>query len=473
LSDDTRDTDADLALEERLRRDLGRLAERAQPSPDALDRILHRPRRHRAHTGFIVTGLAAVAAAVLVTALPHTFSRDRQTVHVDGTAAAAIERPAGRAVFVSDSRLFVLGPSSSDPVPLDVTGPAGNPTWSRDTNWIAYRQIARPDHPESIHIVRPDGTGDRTVFTGAAHAFSWSPVDDLLAIAPDWKSGAGLLIAFPNGVSRNLLPRARVVSYTWARSGGALAASLDGQVLRVDLAGTRSLLWRSPEGQQVMLGGWWPRDRGVLFWMLPPGDDISRVDGVPLLALSLGGPAPAQPKPLVTTLRYHRWLAWSPNGEQLLTVAGDGHEPWSNKQLALCQPAAGTCVELPQPANTVSLDPAWSPDGSRIAFVRAAAKGTDDAGRTFAHWFDTRQLWVANADGTDARQVAVAAPGVVQPSWSADGDTIRYSTSTDVRQVSLFGGDQRLTGALVGGQGDAGPDAYGKGRWLGIAIWAP
>lgn len=56
--------------------------------------------------------------------------------------------------------------------------------------------------------------------------------------------------------------------------------------------------------------------------------------------------------------------------------------------------------------------PAWSPDGSKIAFAsNRAGLGT--------------QVWVMNADGTSATQITAA--GGFQPSWSPDGRTIAFS----------------------------------------------
>ncbi|HKP90539.1 MAG TPA: hypothetical protein VJT75_11280 [Thermoleophilaceae bacterium] len=62
--------------------------------------------------------------------------------------------------------------------------------------------------------------------------------------------------------------------------------------------------------------------------------------------------------------------------------------------------------------------PAWSPDGTRIAFLEPADAV---AGRTVLH--------VMNADGTGARLVPLARPSPVceSLSWSADGGWIAYS----------------------------------------------
>lgn len=52
-------------------------------------------------------------------------------------------------------------------------------------------------------------------------------------------------------------------------------------------------------------------------------------------------------------------------------VAGGGREVWTGKDLIITDPGAGSTKELPNPDGCVALDPSFSPDGNRIAFVAA------------------------------------------------------------------------------------------------------
>ena len=63
-----------------------------------------------------------------------------------------------------------------------------------------------------------------------------------------------------------------------------------------------------------------------------------------------------------------------------------------------------------------SANPAYSPDGSKIAFVST-----------------NNQVFVMNADGSGRRQVTTSATAKTDPTWSADGTRIAYvSNSFDV-----------------------------------------
>jgi WD40 repeat protein len=59
--------------------------------------------------------------------------------------------------------------------------------------------------------------------------------------------------------------------------------------------------------------------------------------------------------------------------------------------------------------------PSWSPDGTRLAYSRAASDGTED-------------IWVMKADGTSATQVTHERDGALalSPSWSPDGTHIVF-----------------------------------------------
>ena len=67
--------------------------------------------------------------------------------------------------------------------------------------------------------------------------------------------------------------------------------------------------------------------------------------------------------------------------------------------------------------SAVDSDPAWSPDGGRIAFVSTRSGNAD--------------LWVMNVDGTGLTQVTDNEGSVRFPQWSPDGSMIAYSASVD------------------------------------------
>jgi TolB protein len=83
-------------------------------------------------------------------------------------------------------------------------------------------------------------------------------------------------------------------------------------------------------------------------------------------------------------------------------------------------------------------DPAWSPDGAKIAFSRSD-------GRRY-------QIWIMNADGADPVQITKGDSSASDAAWSPDGSRIAFTRcsggSCDVYVMSPDGtGEERLTHA--------------------------
>ena len=115
--------------------------------------------------------------------------------------------------------------------------------------------------------------------------------------------------------------------------------------------------------------------------------------------------------------------AWSPDGKRLAVVVLD--------RIWTMQPDGREGTELTRTL-AVEREPAWSPDGKRIAFAADRGKGFD--------------LYVVNAPGGQPRQ---AAPGVPEPvavlegderwpSWTPEGRLVFAHRASDTTQWDLF-----------------------------------
>ena len=201
-----------------------------------------------------------------------------------------------------------------------------------------------------------------------------------------------------------------------------------------------------------------------------------------------------EPVRLTADNRKLNGLAWSPDGSRLLftsTRSGmyalwsadadggdlrrlmlgneDVHQPtttagvdaiafeqWNHRsrlrQIDLARPEAA-----PSPAQSTRWDsqPAWSPDGARLAFT---------SNRGGPHG-----IWVSRSDGSEAVQVASFGGAFIDnPAWSPDGTRIAFDGSPDGR-VAIYvvspegGAPQRV----VDGPGDARNPSWSRdGAWL-------
>ena len=85
-------------------------------------------------------------------------------------------------------------------------------------------------------------------------------------------------------------------------------------------------------------------------------------------------------------------------------------------------------------------DPAWSPDGSEIAFT------SNRDGRT--------HVFVMNADGTGTRRVTKTQHSDEHPTWSPDGRWIVFAREGAIYRVRESGGAARRVGSGFGAAAD-------------------
>nr|WP_315490222.1 winged helix-turn-helix domain-containing protein [uncultured Rhodoferax sp.] len=174
----------------------------------------------------------------------------------------------------------------------------------------------------------------------------------------------------------------------------------------------------SPDGSLVAFAWWQGKGAGRLY--LRTAADLN-----------------AEPQPISAVGGDVQGLAWAPDGQSIAYVASRGAEQcslWiyslkdrSQRELANCLPLFTPTVD-------------WSPDGRWIAFS-ASAEGVGG-------------LFLINPNGTGLRRLSTAPPAAMadhQPAWSPDGQRLAFARqdpadgTRDLYEISLDGKLERLT----------------------------
>lgn len=139
--------------------------------------------------------------------------------------------------------------------------------------------------------------------------------------------------------------------------------------------------------------------------------------------------------------------AWSPDGTR---IAYTGDDADGAADIWAIAPDGTGATNLTYSPGVEDYSPAWSPDGTRIAFVRYTSGAS--------------QLWAMNADGSGQRRLTNGATSSQRPSWSPDGRSIAFDrTGADgLRHVWVVGADGAGPRALV--------SAPGESSW---PVWSP
>ena len=194
---------------------------------------------------------------------------------------------------------------------------------------------------------------------------------------------------------------------------------------------------------------WAPDGQRIAFAHVPGGVGTGNADGVIVVA-----DADGQGRAQVTRHLRTRGVVldshptWSPDGSRIAFTRGTlSPSGLARATIYTIDPASGTERLLIEDA----AEPAWSRDGSRIVFTSVR----DHNGETCFHECGpSRELYVANADGTGVRRLTRNEADDHSPVFAPDGERIAFVSDrsnrgeheNEIYVIELRGGElQRLT----------------------------
>jgi Tol biopolymer transport system component len=349
--------------------------------------------------------------------------------------------------FVRGGDIWTKDLDSDEELQLTEDGNNIRPRWSANGQWIAFQKTTPVDSgftQVSLWTMRADGSQPTEIDAFQTFPPVWSPSENRLAYA---KANGGLWVVDADGSNRLELlsptDKQGPTGTVWSPDGDRLAverrqyeesatpsaAEVAGQGLwlfKMDGTDPEELYsaWDPENLTGVTHVGPWSSDgRWIAFWR-GTADPTARANGLPVLVISADGGSPKDVA--AAAVGRESFLAWSPAGDKIAVVEGEGRETWANKHIVVVS-ADGSKREVVSDELRADLAPAWSPDGSRIAFVSQDAAPPSQPAENYPRMLLERAIWVMNADGTDKAQLTDdPAYGDDFPQWSADGQHILF-----------------------------------------------
>ena len=268
---------------------------------------------------------------------------------------------------------------------ISVPPPPGDsqPTWSPDGTAIVFSSTRAP---YTLRVIRPDGGGERPLPVPSGTF----PLFTRFAFSPDWfwiaaPTDAGFVVMRPDGSDRHNLGRGYEPS--WAPDSRRVVfqvldqifvANADGSERRQIVAVGAAPRW-SPVGDRIAYVAP-PFPNGSLQLVLPDGTGTSQIvppgrivpdllrwspDGNRIAFISPGSANQPGPLSVVSAssgeVRTYRTtpsdFEWAPDSQRIAVLVGT--------KLRILDTATGASKLFARGA----YDPAWSPDGSQLAFA--------------------------------------------------------------------------------------------------------
>jgi Tol biopolymer transport system component len=293
--------------------------------------------------------------------------------------------------------LGALVPLAGTPAAAKVPGPNGR---------IAFTQFEPAMGSTVTYTVNPDGSHVQPLFARGSEFPHWSPDGNQVSILCCGDGMAAHIVDADSGAFRELAPPDPTLEThcaQWSPDAQRLACESFGMTdpdrngiysIRSSDGGGLRRITSNPGGDDIP-GDYSPDGRRLVFVRQDPDGEVG------LFVTRLGGSGVRQITPRGMIVDDFFGGSWSPSGNKILFASrstGDHrlaiwlvNADGSGLHQLPITPACGGAFS--DPRSTSCFQPGWSPNGTKIAFTRIRANGTQE------------NVYTVNSDGSGLTQI--------------------------------------------------------------------
>jgi dipeptidyl aminopeptidase/acylaminoacyl peptidase len=386
----------------------------------------------------------------------------------------------GDLAFVSEGRLWVLDGATGRLTALTpLSQQASDPQFSRDGRWLTFEVgTASATGSTQTWLARSDGSSPRLIArTGGV--IGWLSDGRLVGASGLWRVSSGEALTRVGRTPRGLVAWSSDGSRYLFLEGGlpkqapASSSGINRLEVASSLNGKRTTWYATPISfsPQAGLHGVvldyaivLPRRRGILFAEVWGASGSIIADGLDLQEIKAPG---TRPKHLGVSVGDT--VSLGATGTFAFT-RGANRYAWMTKSVETCSVLTERCARIRAPTHTLSLDPAFSPDGRTLAFVEAPSHNRGNFGQPAVRpWYATHSLWILHTGSRTPTQIA-GTSGAASPVWSADGRSLLYVANDALWLVpTISSRPVRIASPLF--TPSDWPSFYGEVDWSAQFAW--
>ncbi|HKA18938.1 MAG TPA: winged helix-turn-helix domain-containing protein [Blastocatellia bacterium] len=327
--------------------------------------------------------------------------------------------------------VYVMNPDGSDQRNLtaDIDDPCGSGTWSRDGKSIAFVRTIKGK--EQVYVMDADGGNIMAVTNNTARNEnpSFFPDGSKLLFSSDHEGNLEVYVMSVDGELLQLTDDpADDINPAWSPDGNKIAFSSnrDGKhqiyAMNSDGSGLMRITHSTAADSEP---SWSPDAKKIAYTSDRDGNKdihVINADGTNDKSVAADPTNDMSPK-------------WSLDGRILFNSYREGQ--------SAVYVMSGDGTNVTRLIRMRGGQAAWSPDGSKLAFISPATEGYTG--------FFPLQVFVADSDGNNVRMLTKTGMSLFVPSWSSDGSTLAFVadnvTRNNIFQIGLDGRNFRRLSA--------------------------